>query len=430
MKRIGIALALCMVLAGWALGQQKLVTLASGRKLTGEVQRNEDGTVTITIGGGGRVTYSAEQIASIEDAPSAEDAYAKARREADPDSFDDQYRLAELGLERRRYDEALAAVERALEITPRSMKAQALLRQIRAAKKLAEREPPPDERPAEPEDDDTDPQDIREAKWLLPERAVYHIRLAELREDDHVSVRFQDDVVDDFIKRMRGWGPFRRRGFENEFRRYPPARKAYFIRRNLDRDNWVLKDKIEVRSDPAFLLEFRQRVWPVVSQHCAAAHCHGSRTQAPGGLKLFRRHANVQADYTNFLILSSYVSRGRRMIYRDQPEKSLLLEFLLPAEQAKYVHPEVRGLRKDFHVVPNRDAATYRQIVEWIRGLRMPRQPDYHLNWTPPLGMKLNLTGRPALPEPESLKKKAETPAPDEGAGPAANTEEQPGAPG
>jgi tetratricopeptide (TPR) repeat protein len=369
---------------------------------------------------------------SIKDAPSREDAYTKARNEADPDDFDDQYRLAKLALERQQYDEALAAIERALEITPRSIKAQALLRQIRAAKTLAEQEQPPDERPAEPAEgdgDDADPEDIREAQWLLPEQAVYHIRLSELREDDHVSVRFQDNVIDDFIERMRGWGPFRRRGFENEFRRYPPARKAYFIRRNVDRDNWALKDKIEVRSDPAFMVDFRQRVWPLVSQHCAAAHCHGSRTEAAGGLKLFRRHANVQADYTNFVILSSYVSRGRRMIYRDQPEKSLLLEFILPADQAKYVHPEVLGLRKDFHVVPNRDALTYRQIVEWIRELRMPRQPDYHLNWNPPLGMKLNLTGRPSLPDPESPKKKADAPAPDEAASPATN-QEQPGAPG
>ena len=401
-KRILIGLVLCLLMIASAAAEIKIVKLKGGGKLKGEVTKKEDGSVEVkTVGG--TVLIPADRILSIEDVVTPRDEYEKRLAKADPDKFEDQYDLAVWADKAKLYKEAKAALENALKLKPDSFKAKLLLRQVEAKLRVrpdSPREiPKPRTRPTE-----TQPGNgttVLKSEWLVSDKDISRIRLEELRKGDVVSIRLENKVVERFIKMMRGRYEFGRPGAADRFRGRSLVDKALRIIEEIDRDDVSFKDDILVRTDPKFMIVFRSRVWPIVSQYCAAAHCHGG-DKAQGGLKLFTiAGSNVKVDYTNFLILSAYSRRGRRMIYRDDAEKSLLLQYGLPHDQAEYRHPKVEHI-----AFKDRKVKTYRSVKEWIENLKGPRTPNYRVKWKPPFGMKLDLSGQPSLPEPTTKPSK------------------------
>jgi len=221
-------------------------------------------------------------------------------------------------------------------------------------------------------------------KWLVTDNEIYRIRLEELRRSDRVRLRFHNNLINRYIKSMRGRGDFAMPGYADRFRGLPPVRQALYILDTIDRDNVSFKDDIRIRSDPRFMIDFRSRVWPIVATHCATVECHGGQ-KPEGKLRLFNVAAkNDKIDYTNFLILDSFVSQKGQMIDRDRKEDSLLLQYGLPPEQAKYRHPKVKNMRPAY---TSRDAANYRRVLEWIESLKGPPRPEYRvklrLPWAP-----------------------------------------------
>ena len=107
-------------------------------------------------------------------------------------------------------------------------------------------------------------------------------------------------------------------------------------------------------------------------------------------MKLFRTTGrDEKTDYTNFVILDGMTSRdGRyRVIDRQNPDKSLLLQYGLMPELAEARHPE--KLRQPIFL--NKSSPSYRHVLNWIQtSLRGPKHPNYRLEYSPPLGMKLN----------------------------------------
>ncbi len=382
-------------------GGVKIVQLKGGHELRGEVVKQDDGSVQIKTDSGVVVTVAKDQIVSITDVVTPEDKYLKLSAKADPKSFEDQYKLAEWAFKAELYKEAKKAIARALKLR-NNVKARALSLQIESRLKAAalskvepKDEPGPKPRTTQPWGSST----RLKPEWLVSIEDIYKIRLEEIREDDSaVSINFKNDVIERFIKSMRGRDEFEAPGADDAFRALSRSRKVVYMLGKIDRDDTSFRRDIEVRTDPKFMTEFRSRVWPIVSQYCAAAHCHGGDV-ARGGLKLFSVSGKYEkVDYTNFLILSSYSKNGRRLIYRDNPAKSLLLQYALPKDQAEYQHPgkiEPKAFR-------NRRQASYRKIHAWIRSLKGPISPNYRVLWKPPFGMKLNLSGRPALPASET----------------------------
>ncbi|MCD6303865.1 MAG: hypothetical protein J7M21_02765, partial [Planctomycetes bacterium] len=93
---------------------------------------------------------------------------------------------------------------------------------------------------------------------------------------------------------------------------------------------------------------------------------------------------NDRVAYTNFLILDSFHKPGGlRMIRRDNPEESLLLQYALPRNIARYRHPE--KIRSAFR---SRNDPGYRLTLQWIRSLKGPLHPDYRIKYLPPNVMK------------------------------------------
>ena len=247
--------------------------------------------------------------------------------------------------------------------------------------------------------------------WLLKQQEIYRIRLAELRPTDRVSVNLRNKLVERFIDLMNGQGDFKTVGFDRTFRTWSGVQKVLYILDHVNRDAFEIKDDIEIRTDPEFMMEFRSHVWPIVSSFCGSPHCHGG-DKPVGGLRLFTIAGRRDAvDYTNYLILDSYAKGGRKMINRDHIEDSLLLQFGLPYEQARFHHPELPAAARPPY--PDRGSANYRRVTAWIESLNGPPHPDYRVELRTPWSPKespLILTSQESAASQPTTAPKAATP--------------------
>jgi len=233
-------------------------------------------------------------------------------------------------------------------------------------------------------------------EYLLSLEDIYKVRLEEFRlTGDPVRVQYRKRVLQRFVAAMSGRDDFSNDArFGEKFMGYSTLKRLQYIldpERDIDQAALqTLKKDILVKSDPAFMKEFRTRVWPVVRQACATTACHGA-PKGKGKFKLFNSPArNVKIPYTNYVILAGTVGKkGRRVLDRDTPDESLLLEYLIPKSLAKSQHPG----KKIRHAIKNREQRAYKLVRDWIASLRSPGYPDYRLDYKPPLGMKLHLSG-------------------------------------
>jgi hypothetical protein len=210
---------------------------------------------------------------------------------------------------------------------------------------------------------------------LLTPAQVSALRLAELHEgetglvgkvDHKVLVQFWNEV----IKKQPGADVSRQAqdAFLN------PANFSLQVAQIRAANLPEYLSKIQMQSDPADMVVFRTRVHPFVLQNCATATCHAG--PKAGNLRLFRPAGTTVIDqilYTNFYILATYTRPAagggeERMINRDEPRKSLLLQYGLPKSIATSPHPgkvEVRRLADE-------NSPEFVGMVEWIRSLTFP----------------------------------------------------------
>lgn len=88
--------------------------------------------------------------------------------------------------------------------------------------------------------------------------------------------------------------------------------------------------------------------------------------------------------YTNFYILSQMTANGIPFIDRDRPEESLLVQWSLPREDARFPAPEVDGWQPEYRSNddddPRRDS-----MIEWIDSLIKGNQnSEYGIDYLPP----------------------------------------------
>ena len=405
-----------------AFGQMKVVKLKTGQTIEGEVTPTKDKTgYQIKTKLGAVVVIPADQVESIEDLVRPEDEFDKRLGRIDPKSPEARYILAEWALKNGLLTRSRGQLLEALKLKADYIEAVLLLRQVEARIRAATTTTKP-ARPGGPgwtPGTEAPGGPTLRSEWLLTNDDIQNIRLEELRATDRVSIRFRNDLLDRFIAMMEGRKEFKQAGYAGRFRALSDVGKAVYILDNIGREQTDIKDDIIVRTDPSFMVKFRSAVFPTVGRYCAAPHCHGG-SKPLGGLKLFGvrvRSANV--DYTNFLILDTYTKHGWRMVNRNDADLSLLLQFGLPAEQAEKRHPKADRKGKAIRVNPmftSRKSPLYKRMLQWIESLKGPLHPDYRLKWRPPLGMKLNLTGRPELPsspeEPQPEDQETDEPEP------------------
>ena len=246
----------------------------------------------------------------------------------------------------------------------------------------------------------------------LSDPEINRIRQTELQDGDaaRVRVRLEHDVANRFMQIPQA--------DNGNFANLSTFQQAISIIRQGDAD--MRKDVI-VLEDPGSVREFRQNIQKIILVGCAASSCHG--TQAGGAFVLFPSMDNQAAAYTNFYMLSTYQKRpavqpdsifggslaGAMMIDRQVPDRSMLLTYGLPPQQAgAHSHPAIPGFRPAFATVND---GLYRRVRSWIADGLVHQEPVYGITYQPPVAKpptapattqsttkpaKMSLTPRPA----------------------------------
>jgi len=373
------AAAAVLLAVGAAHAQNKVVYLKGGRQFTGEVTKTAEGNYQIKTGIG-TVIISADQVLRVEEAitPADELKQRVARAGDNPDAL---YRVATWAREQKMLPQARDLFKKVLQLQPGHENAALVLKlvEMEIARSTA-----PDTHRSTTRESGTDTPAPVDRSQLLTMEDVYHIRLLELASNDRAAVEYRGDVLDRFIRSMEGRDMFARRNGERRFRRMPRVEQVMYILRNTK--DTTIHDGIIIKTDPGVMKVFRQRIWPIIRTSCASARCHGGPKGA-GAFKLFDLPmTDARVAYTNFYILQGWKDGGKRMIDRDVPASSLLLQCALPPRIAKpgLGHPE-GGRRAQEAPFPSQKHPAYQAMDKWIRSLRVPLlPPGYRIRYKIP----------------------------------------------
>jgi hypothetical protein len=453
MKKAILSLAVISMFVTGALAKTQALTRKDGRKHVGLITKDlaRDGyTVKMRVG---EVFVPADQVASIEDAGTAAEEFRDQLAKIKPADVKARYKLAKWAFSQGLLTEPQGVLKGILKIDPSHERAQLLLKQI-SAKVLRTEDPAKAKqnfrrRKAAIKSTDAkgflelgkwaferklyrdakgvletsmrlDPDSVETAKLLikvntalktsgatsvaarganlLSTEDISRVRLEEFRlEGDIVRVKYRNRVLQRFVKAMSGRDQFEDdKDFGRTFLGYTSIKQLRYILdpdRNIEQaDLDTVKKDIFIDSDPMFMKRFRTKIWPVVKMNCASATCHGA-AKGVGGLKLFNTPgSDVRVAYTNFIILVGTVDKkDNHLVDRDINEDSLLLEYLLPRSLAKNPHPKTKRVIRN--LFKNRKQPAYKILSKWIASLANPGYPNFKLDYKPPFGMKLKLSG-------------------------------------
>lgn len=406
-----VVLVLCITLAGVALttaqdalpgqidttGTQR-VTLKDGRMMTGTIEM-EGTQIKLTTDDGREFTFTRDEIASIRNVVTPKADYLRRRMTIDAADPQALYGLAEWAWENHRdnaevLELARDDLRRAMDEKKDFKLAELLQKQITGKLKLLQR---------------GGGEVIRTGaargllqEELLSDRDILWVRLMEMNPDQRgLKIVYKNRALQRYIDSMRGQqlSNWDRPGKEEHFLGMPRNRQVAEILRNMP-ENWDLLKDIHIESDPRFMQWFRSRIWPLVKNSCAQANCHGGPSPK-GNLRFFPVPGRSdRVDYTNYVILSGWQKNGKWLIDRNNPEDSLLLQFGLNPMISKNRHPGTGNDTREFPVLfTNQRSQGYRRVLEWIRSLKGPMHPNYHLNWKPPHNMPVDASGRAAIPD-------------------------------
>jgi hypothetical protein len=207
---------------------------------------------------------------------------------------------------------------------------------------------------------------------LFTDDEVNRLRQREMSADDPtIRVRFENGVVNRFLA-AGGSDPA-------SFRQLPSVQQGLQIIASGDP---AMANDVRIATDPQPLLDFKTKASALIAASCASNACHGG-TQA-GDFGLFSG-SSTAAIYTNYYILQTYTKTiggtQYRAVDRTNPDRSLVLQFALPAGTADVSHPLVAGYRPRFRTT---DDPVYRQILGWINSLS-PIAPNYGIAVSPVL---------------------------------------------
>ena len=362
------------------LGQPGVVTTNDGKTLEGDITENAD---DVTVSDNGIVTTLPRgNVRGIE--YGTPEQRLKRRLDALPaDDYAGRLALANEGLRQNLLDFAQTAAEGVLASDPGNPGANALLDNVSRQRRLNNAKGtgvrpgnpgPGNPGPAAPADAQPPARPLNAGQAdTLGEEQINLVRQAELQPSDAASrqpprIQFRDEVVKRYGETQKDFN-------YREFNAQPDVLKALAIFAAGDGD---LRKDVRVTSNPPEITEYLRGVEPFVLNGCATSACHGG-TNA-GSFVLYRTPRDEAASYTNFYTLNKY-TKGvpdpagnafgggevtRRMIDRNAVDDSLLLSYLLPADQAKYAHPKVEGYNG---LVGGPGDQTFQLIRNWISGL-------------------------------------------------------------
>jgi tetratricopeptide (TPR) repeat protein len=390
------------------LGQTELV-LVDRRRIVGRTIATTAESVTIAIAGV-PTTFAMADIDVIRKLPPLEEQYERLRAATRDNDVDGLLRLAEWLRSRGRYTLALRELSAALAADPTNRAAleqrtlieqQQRLAHIsrwRAAERERERlarerqETGPDgveTQQAEPQAEALEGAGPRRIFPLLTSDQINLIRVFETDLADPPKMRIPRDVVMDFLDAYAGQ-PVEGRGTVPVS---PDGRDLFARQRPVEILRWFFDlrarefyPRVEVQENPRSLRLFRDtvhRTWLMNS--CATSKCHGG--EEAGRLFLYNRNpSRDESAITNLFILDSYrTNDGLPLVDYREPERSVLLQYGLPRNQAVTPHPPVEGVTRRWQpAFDGPQDRRFRDAVNWILSM-YPNRTGYPIEYSPPV---------------------------------------------
>ncbi len=185
---------------------------------------------------------------------------------------------------------------------------------------------------------------------------------------ERVMVRIPPEIVEEVIAMRQGEPDFRGPEAPRWFLRLTPPQKLAWIAYwtyNTERELDYAR-RIEIRTDPEVMVEFKRRIMPPLIAGCGSTACHGSLDVRRTRLRLYNDSRRSDATtYANFLALREWKVDGLALINSHKPEESLLLTYALPDTESRTPHPgQVRPM------FFSRRQNGYQHILRWLSSLR------------------------------------------------------------
>lgn len=363
-----------------APGDEVLLIWRNGQRMRATWAGRTGADIEVVIGGL-RTRIPAREIDRVVPQRPAIERYHDMRTVIDDADVDRLLALAEWCRANRLYDQALADLGHVLTLEPANPEALRLARIVEQERALRRAEAATREdgerrersRPALP-------RGIRPDLFpLLTEEQVNLLKVWELDLENPPRIQIDRATVDEFLSRYADDPAIPATADGREaFHRKPPVEILAEMFRLRARE---LYGRVRVLDMPESLDRFRRDVnatWLV--NFCASTRCHGGENAGP--LLLYNRDPRAErAALTNFIILDrARLADGRPLIDYEDPERSPLVQMLLPPQRSSAPHPQVKGWRPLFRTP---DARRYTDAVEWIRSMRTPRD-EAPIEYQPP----------------------------------------------
>lgn len=211
--------------------------------------------------------------------------------------------------------------------------------------------------------------------FLTPEQ-INLLKVYEIDLGSKPRVSIPSETIDSFFQKYSDHRDVPRgRKDRSDFKRLPGYEQLDLFFRVQARDFY---DQVEVRQEPEPLAKFRRIVNPnYLARYFAPMFGQGQIE----GLHLFNQRPEEEDEaYTNFYLLSEFTYDDKPMLDRLNPEQSLLLQWGLAREAARFPAPEMDDWRPLFKTMDDPD---FRRYAEWIGSLFTP-SPDYGIEYPPP----------------------------------------------
>jgi len=378
------------LLASVLLAKPGMVTNRQGDTFKGDV--TEDDNFVYINSPGGQLKLDKRNVEKIEYEKTVDEQYELRHSKLDPKDVRGRIDLAEWANQNQRADLAVKALTEARNIDPMNKEAGKALDAAQAQLELdeASKTKHPGTQPTtEPAKGGTPtaptappvvvvPLDRR----LLNNDEINIIRQREMKTDDpKIKVKFENAVVKKFLAVGDRDAA--------EFGKLSPEDQAIEI---LTKGDPSMAKDVRILTDPQPLVEFKTKIYPLISSGCAASACHGG--SKAGNLQFFPGEG-TSAVYTNFFITQTYSTTIDGVKYqlmdRDVPKHSLVLQFGLPTSMGTPPHPKVPNYRPRFK---NDTDPAYTEIFDWLSNSLLLPQPDYGIK----VAVKLPATQPAAAP--------------------------------
>ncbi len=382
-KWLGLLIAVLMYMpVAKVLASEAVVTTYDDRTLTGELVSQDENTVTLLISGI-KTPIPRQSIKSIEIKDAPPEQYRKLRAELDDDDLDGRYRLAYQMYEKKWYELAMVELQSMRRDFPDSDKVRALQTVVQSRIDREREEARQTIRPSTgpgasnpTTQPDVEVNGMPGPERRLTEEQINTIRVYEVDLSEEPNISLKPETIEKLYENYSSNDRLTKD--RREFRRMPGHEQLEVL---FDLQARELYPEVIIRQDSPAIKAFRTKLHQrYVLSYCAATGCHGDGS--PGNLFLFRTQPNSDPTvYTNFYILNQIKQPQGVMIDRDEPGRSLLLQYGLDRDAAAAPHPDVKGWRPQF--VDDQDPR-YRDYMDAIDLLWKPA-PDYGIDYTPPV---------------------------------------------